>query len=103
MKRSIALAVLAASLAGCGVTQQLVEVPVPVPVECREKEPARPAMPTEALQPTPVGGDLLAEHFAKVNALLAEIEIREGYEIELVTALRNCTKPVDPAGGRRAS
>lgn len=89
----LAAFVAAAALAGCGSTQQLVEVPVPVPVECREKSPPRPAMPTDGLLPT----DSLDR---KVKAMMAEIELREGYEIELVTALGNCTKPVDPGAGR---
>lgn len=40
-------------MAGCAGAPRVetVEVRVPVPVECREPVPARPAMPTEALQP----------------------------------------------------
>lgn len=72
-------------LAGCATTSH--QVKVPLPIECRVDEPARPAMPSEALRP---GGDL--DPF--VAALLAEIEIREGYEGELLAALRTCTAPI---------
>jgi hypothetical protein len=39
------------ALAGCGsvLRVEVQEVKVPVPVECREPIPDRPAMPTEAL------------------------------------------------------
>lgn len=43
-------------------------------------------MPMEALAP---GVDL--DHF--VVAAMAEIELREGYEIELLAALSACTSP----------
>ena len=83
MKRICLL--LAALLAGCASTSH--QVSVPVPVECRAAEPARPAMPSEALAP---GVDL--DRF--VASLTAEIEIREGYEGELIAALRSCTVAV---------
>lgn len=76
------------SLAGCATTERLVEVRVPVPVECREKEPARPAMDTETLSPA-------ARIDEQSRAMRAEIEAREGYEDLLRTALRNCIAPVD--------
>ncbi|CAN7473590.1 hypothetical protein LJR170_003134 [Variovorax paradoxus] len=57
---------------------------VPIPVECRVQVPARPAMPTEALAP---GAD--PDRFAA--AAMAEIELREGYEGELRSALSVCT------------
>jgi hypothetical protein len=75
-------------LSGCA-TQQLVEVKVPVPVECREPVPPRPTMPTEGLRPE-------AGLLDKVKALLAEIELREGYEVRLRAALDNCTAPIAP-------
>ncbi|WP_200896974.1 hypothetical protein [Paracidovorax citrulli] len=68
---------------------QTVEVRVPVPVECREPVPARPAMPTDALRP---GASL--DDFAR--AALAEIERREGYEGQLLTALEACRAPIRP-------
>jgi len=71
-------------LAGCHATSlQLVKVPVPI--ECSVEVPARPAMPTEALRP---GVDV--DQFAA--SVLAELEIREGYEGELLIALMQCKR-----------
>ncbi len=83
---------LAALLAGCAGAPRVetVEVRVPVPVECREPVPARPAMPTEALQS---GASL--DDFAR--AAMAEIERREGYEGQLLTALEACRAPITPS------
>lgn len=75
-----------ALLAGCGATQTM-RVSVPVPVACNESEPARPVYPTEALAPG-------VPPFILLRAALAEIDRREGYEGELVTALRACTAPL---------
>lgn len=84
--RAIALIAVCAVLAGCG-TARTVQVSVPVPVACQEAEPARPAMPTESLQPG-------APPFVLLRAALAEIDRRAGYEAELVAALRACTAPL---------
>lgn len=82
-------------LASCATVPQIQTVKVPVPVECREKVPTRPAMPTDGL-------DVADSLLAKVKALLAEIELRQGYEDQLQAALGNCTRPVGPTeGGRR--
>ena len=77
---------LCAVLAGCGVAP-LQPVKTPIPVECRVQRPVRPAMPTEALAP---GVDL--DRFAAVA--MAEIELREGYELELNAALDVCTAEI---------
>ncbi len=81
---------LVALLTGCAGAPRVetVEVRVPVPVECRETVPERPAMPTEVLRP---GASL--DDFAR--AAMAELERREGYEGQLVAALRACTAPVE--------
>ena len=81
-----ALVVLAGLLAGCGMTP-IQTVKVPVPVECRVEMPVRPAMPTERLAPG-MGLDRFS------SSALAEIELREGYEGELRTALIGCMAPV---------
>jgi len=78
-------AALSLLLAGCGT--QLQQIKVPVPVACQAEEPTRPAMPTEALRP---GTDI--DRY--VAASQAEIEIREGYELELKAALSECTAPL---------
>lgn len=71
---------------GCASQKNYLEI-VAVPIECREAVPARPVMPTEALRP-----GVSVDDFAR--AATAEIERREGYEGELLTALENCRKPV---------
>lgn len=84
MKKLALLATL--MLAGCATTgTQLVKVPVPV--ECRAAEPERPGMPTEDFTKQPSIDEW-------VQAALAEIERREGYETQLREALRACTKPL---------
>ncbi len=74
-------------LAGCGGTMPVLPARTAIPVECKEPIPARPAMPTAILNPA-------SSLDAFVQAAQAEIELREGYEGELVTALSACTKPV---------
>jgi len=74
-------------LSGCASTPRPVEVRVAIPVECKERVPDRPAMPTETLQV-----DAPLDTF--VQAVTAEIERREGYEVELRAALTNCIKPM---------
>lgn len=79
---------LAALLAGCATPEPVIDVRtvnVAVPVPCREPVPDRPDMPTEALEHRPTLD-------AFVAASIAEIEIREGYELELRTALEGCTR-----------
>lgn len=61
-----------------------------MPVECREPVPDRLAMPTEALPDD-------ASPFELLRAALAEIERREGYEIQLRSALANCRRPLKAA------
>lgn len=73
-------------LVGCGVTP-MQPVKTPIPVECRVQRPARPAMPTKALSP---GVD--PDRFSA--AAMAEIELREGYELELNAALDVCTAEI---------
>ena len=70
----------AAVLAGCSTCEP---VKVPVPVPCRVAMPQRPQMPTEALD-----ADVSLDDF--VAAAAAEIERREGYELQLRAALQAC-------------
>lgn len=91
MKFAIYL-IAASALSACGTRGNNVEIQrvnVAVPVECQEPTPTRPVMPTEVLQP---GADV--DQFAQ--AAMAEIERREGYEVQLVAALAICTKPIKP-------
>lgn len=87
--RLCAAAGLCVVLAGCGVAP-LQPVKTPIAVECRVQRPVRPAMPTEALS---LGVDL--DRFS--TAAMAEIELREGYELELNAALDTCTSPPSKA------
>lgn len=89
MKIAIAL-IAACALSACGTAGNHVEIQrvnVAVPVECKEPIPDRPVMPTEALRP----GATVDEF---TQAAQAEIERREGYEVELRTALAICTRPI---------
>lgn len=91
----LALAIAAGALAGWWLAREparveLQTVKVPVPVECREPVPARPAMPVEALRARP--GMVDVDQF--IQAALAELARREGYEIQLLAALNACRKPV---------
>jgi hypothetical protein len=72
---------------GCAAPQQHARVHVPLPVECKESEPQRPSMPTEALAPG-------AAPWVLLRAALAEIGRREAYEVQLRTSLRICIAPV---------
>ena len=81
-----AVAGLCVAVVGCGVAP-VQPVKTPIPVECRVQRPARPAMPTEALAP---GVD--PDRFSA--AAMAEIELREGYELELNAALDVCTAEI---------
>lgn len=84
-------------MAGCTSSPPKVgiqQVKVAVPVACQEPEPSRPVMPTEHL-----AADVDVD--AYVQAAAAEIERREGFEIELVQALRNCKASLSaPASSR---
>ncbi|EPD41049.1 MULTISPECIES: hypothetical protein [Delftia] len=91
MMRAAILLLGALALAGCGTTPrvEVQTVKVPVPVECREPVPDRPAMPTEALADD-------ADPFELLRAALAEIDRRESYEVRLLAALLVCTAPLTP-------
>jgi len=89
MKSAIAL-IAACALSACGTRGnhvQIQRVNVAVPVECKEPTPARPVMPTEALRP-----GATVDQF--IQAAQAEIERREGYEVQLEAALMACASQV---------
>lgn len=83
-------AAVAAVLAGCAAqpAPRVQQVNVPMPVPCHESEPPRPAMPTESL-----AADATLDAFAA--AAIAEIERREGYEVQLRAALAACTQEME--------
>jgi hypothetical protein len=74
-------------LSGCDTLRNTVQIRVPVPVACQEPEPERPVMPTEALRPG-------VDEFTFTISAQAEIEVREGFEGRLLTALRACRTPI---------
>lgn len=69
------------------------QVKVAIPVACQEPEPVRPQMPTDQL-PADVDVDTY------VQAAEAEIQRREGYEIQLRMALANCNRSFKSANKR---
>ncbi|MFV3415342.1 hypothetical protein ACNFH8_24010 [Pseudomonas sp. NY15436] len=81
------LLVLVVALAGCAgqfePEPRTVRVEVPVAVPCRTPAVEVPSWATASLQK----GDSLQ---TKVRALLAELEQRKGYEVQLVAALQAC-------------
>ncbi len=87
-----AILIAACALSACAVGGKSIEiqrVSVAVPVECKEPMPDRPVMPTEALRP-----GATVDQFTQ--AAQAEIERREGYEVQLRAALASCTSLVRP-------
>jgi hypothetical protein len=83
----VALFAMGIILSGCATTTAVLPARTAIPVECKEPKPERPAMPTDNLQPD-------APLDASVQAMQAEIALREGYEGQLVTALDACTAPI---------
>lgn len=81
------LLVLMIALAGCAgqvePEPRTVRVEVPVAVPCLVPAVEVPAWATASLQK----GDSLQ---TKVRALLAELEQRKGYEVQLLAAVRSC-------------
>ncbi|TLP71332.1 hypothetical protein FEA48_21150 [Pseudomonas nitroreducens] len=81
------LLVLVVALAGCAgqvkPEPRTVRVEVPVAVPCRAPAVEVPTWATASLQK----GDSLQ---TKVRALLAELEQRKGYELQLVAAVKAC-------------
>lgn len=81
------LLVLMIALAGCAgqvePEPRTVRVEVPVAVPCRAPAVEVPTWATASLQK----GDSLQ---TKVRALLAELEQRKGYEVQLRAAVQSC-------------
>ena len=77
-------ALAALVLAGCA-TPPPVETVHHVPVACINAVPTRPDMPTESLR-RPVTVDAL------LRSALAEIDVREAYELEMRALLAGCVR-----------
>lgn len=85
MIRSIAIAAVAAALAGCGTTLPR-EVLVPYPVYCEVNKPAKPKWATDSM---PKDADI----YDQAKHLLAERRQRIGYEGQLEAAIDGCQPP----------
>lgn len=88
MKTILLVSLLVLSLSGCGLFQPRVEireVKVPVPVPCKIIEPEKPVMPFQESDPD-------ENIFVKMKKALAEIELRQGYEVKLEAAIKECNK-----------
>ena len=78
-----AILAIAALLAGCQTAPR--ETVRYVPTACVSSVPARPDMPTERLSS--------ADALDKImQAALAEIDVREAYELDMRAALVGCVK-----------
>lgn len=91
MKNVLILALLL--ITGCATNPgATVPVNVAIPVKCATEVPQRPVMPTEVLRlpPPKTDSEKLQQLFARTRAALAEIDFREGYEVELLAALKSC-------------
>lgn len=88
--KKIILFLSCAIVAGCSTAPEPVievrTVNVAVPVPCREPIPNKPTFPMDGLRP----GTSLNQF---VSAALAERLVRDGYQLQLETALRACTAP----------
>ncbi|OGA97139.1 MAG: hypothetical protein A3E79_00165 [Burkholderiales bacterium RIFCSPHIGHO2_12_FULL_61_11] len=86
--------ILIGMLSACGMVSQVPVGKVAVAVPCKEQEPERPNMPTEALKARGCpSGECVDE---LLQASIAENLRREGFEGRLVTALRACIAPITP-------
>lgn len=79
------LVILAALFTSGCATRSAEPMRVAVPVPCAVQIPARPQMPTEGLR-----ADASLDDF--VAAAAAEIERREGYELQLRAAIDGCAR-----------
>lgn len=86
MKKIVSSIAMCILLAACGTTD-VVYKPVPVEttisVPCHIPAVTAPPMPTAAITPK-------NSLFEQVRALLAEIEVRKGYEVMLSASMKAC-------------
>lgn len=80
----VLLILAAVAMSGCA-SKGTAPLRVAVPVPCAVQIPPRPQMPTEALR-----ADVSLDDF--VAAAAAEIERREGYEVQLRAAIEGCNR-----------
>ncbi|MDP2018977.1 MAG: hypothetical protein Q8K41_20375 [Hydrogenophaga sp.] len=83
MIRAAAALVVLVLLVGCSTTVQTVPVNVAVPIACDLVEPATPILYTDSLT---TGATLRQQN----SGMRADIEVLEGYVIELRATLKGC-------------
>ena len=73
-------------MTGCATDKEFIvkEVKVPLPIPCNIIAPQKPAMPSDGLKKDEM------DIYVWIKTLLAEIEIRKGYEIQLEVAVTAC-------------
>ena len=86
---AVKILIVLALLAGCATAPVSTTTRVPIPVECKELVPDRPIMATEEFTSQPTLD-------AWIQAAMAELLRREGYEGKLRAALVACTTPIEP-------
>ena len=71
-------------LTGCPeIARTPVEVKMPIAIPCHVEEPAVAQWPTLAIKRD-------AGMFEKTRTVLAELELRKAYELQLLAAIRGC-------------
>lgn len=91
MQNRLLILVATLSTVGCATTEpsgintviQRVEIPIAVP--CKAEVPVRPAFNFDKLTTE-------QDVFDKTKAVLADIKLHLGYEVELLAALNSCIK-----------
>lgn len=90
--RSILATCMLLLASACGTPPKIVTntVNVPVPVPCNIQAPEKPYMPYTDVDKDKLPPDEAKDIYAWIKKMLAEIELRKGYEGELETAIQAC-------------
>ena len=87
MKKTLFAVLLALALSGCASPPRTIYKPspvtIPLPIACEMPVVLRPDWPTRGLSPD-------ADLFTQTKMILAELELRESYEIRLNAAMKSC-------------
>lgn len=86
MKKGLVLFGAVFLVSGCSTIKDAIIVKVPIPVKCESPAIVKPVMPFTD------GGKSEDSIFDMVKKLLAEIEIRKGYEDQLNASVQTCQK-----------
>lgn len=86
--RSLSLMLLGLAISGCAASPAVpVGVSIAVPVPCAVAVPSKPTFPWDTL-----AGD--EDIFTIVKTLLADVQARRAYELQLEVALASCVAPL---------